>query len=226
MRIKIRPLRLCRWRMWSSRTLCISDEALSLETGRGTEFVVVMNGEPQGGLSIRRRRPEMGPGSSLEAIGIIIGGRRSVVRFPLGESNPRRETAARHSNTKPSHSSARTGNILSPSRNELLAQQPLLGDTAVRHVNRVGLDAHQVLPLEIDRGICRRLWGMRRSFRSLQDRVEKASFSPTNRMLRTREAQCTRKVGLVAPISTTFSWQKKPLNFNRLEGKYSYRNSG
>jgi hypothetical protein len=35
--------------------LIVSDEALSKETGKGTDFVVVMSGEPQGSLKIRRR---------------------------------------------------------------------------------------------------------------------------------------------------------------------------
>ena len=38
--------------------LIVSDEALSSETGQATEFVVVMSGEPQGGIKIRRREPE------------------------------------------------------------------------------------------------------------------------------------------------------------------------
>ncbi|MGB8512795.1 MAG: hypothetical protein WCE24_08385, partial [Pseudolabrys sp.] len=37
----------------------ISDEALSSETGTGTEFVVPLSGEPQGGL--KRRRPSSSP---------------------------------------------------------------------------------------------------------------------------------------------------------------------
>jgi hypothetical protein len=37
--------------------LIISDEPLSRETGQATEFVVVMSGEPQGGIKIRRRDP-------------------------------------------------------------------------------------------------------------------------------------------------------------------------
>jgi hypothetical protein len=41
-------------------SLIISDEALSSETGHGTEFVVIMSGEPQGGINIRSRRPETG----------------------------------------------------------------------------------------------------------------------------------------------------------------------
>jgi hypothetical protein len=39
-------------------SLIISDEALSSETGKDTEFVVLMSGEPQGGIKFRRRDPE------------------------------------------------------------------------------------------------------------------------------------------------------------------------
>ena len=39
-------------------SLIISDEALSSETGKDTEFVVLMSGEPQGGIKSRHRRPE------------------------------------------------------------------------------------------------------------------------------------------------------------------------
>ena len=35
-------------------SLIISDEALSPETGKGTEFVAVLSSEPQGGLAMRR----------------------------------------------------------------------------------------------------------------------------------------------------------------------------
>jgi hypothetical protein len=35
-------------------SVIVSDEPLSQETGKGTEFVVVMSGEPQGGISFRR----------------------------------------------------------------------------------------------------------------------------------------------------------------------------
>jgi hypothetical protein len=41
-------------------SLIISDEALSPETGDGTEFVVLMSGEPQGGLKHRRSDPQIG----------------------------------------------------------------------------------------------------------------------------------------------------------------------
>ena len=36
-------------------SLIISDEALSPETGKGTEFVAVLSNEPQGGLAMRKR---------------------------------------------------------------------------------------------------------------------------------------------------------------------------
>jgi hypothetical protein len=39
-------------------SLIISDEELSAETGKDTEFVVLMSGEPQGGIKFRRRGPE------------------------------------------------------------------------------------------------------------------------------------------------------------------------
>ena len=39
-------------------SLIISNEALSSETGKGTEFVVIMSDEPQGGIRMRRRNPD------------------------------------------------------------------------------------------------------------------------------------------------------------------------
>ena len=41
-------------------SLIISDEGPSSETSRGTEFVIIMSGEPQGGPTNRRHRPEIG----------------------------------------------------------------------------------------------------------------------------------------------------------------------
>jgi hypothetical protein len=38
-------------------SLIVTDEALSSETGRGTDFVVLLSGEPQGGIKSRRRSP-------------------------------------------------------------------------------------------------------------------------------------------------------------------------
>jgi hypothetical protein len=39
-------------------SLIVTDEALSSETGKGTDFVVLLSGEPQGGIKSRRRDPE------------------------------------------------------------------------------------------------------------------------------------------------------------------------
>jgi len=41
-------------------SLIITDEGLSPETGEGTEFVVLLSGEPQGGITSRRRSPRSG----------------------------------------------------------------------------------------------------------------------------------------------------------------------
>ncbi len=49
-------------RVWPRSSLIISDEALSSETGKETEFVVTLSGEPQGGLKHRRPSPRIGAG--------------------------------------------------------------------------------------------------------------------------------------------------------------------
>jgi hypothetical protein len=38
-------------------SLIVTDEALSSETSKGTDFVVLLSGEPQGGIKYRRRAP-------------------------------------------------------------------------------------------------------------------------------------------------------------------------
>jgi hypothetical protein len=43
--------------MMPRSSLIVTDEALSPETGKGTEFVVLLSGEPQGGIKRRRRSP-------------------------------------------------------------------------------------------------------------------------------------------------------------------------
>jgi L,D-transpeptidase catalytic domain len=40
-------------------SLIISDEGMSTETGKDTDFVILMSGEPQGGIKMRRREPEV-----------------------------------------------------------------------------------------------------------------------------------------------------------------------
>jgi hypothetical protein len=42
-------------------SLIITDEALSSETGHDTDFVVLLSGEPQGGIKFRQR----GPGAAV-----------------------------------------------------------------------------------------------------------------------------------------------------------------
>ena len=39
-------------------SLVITDEPLSTETGKGTDFVVLLSGEPQGGIKMRHRAPD------------------------------------------------------------------------------------------------------------------------------------------------------------------------
>jgi hypothetical protein len=41
-------------------SLIISDEPLSRETGKGTDFVAVLSEEPQGGLAMRKRSTPTG----------------------------------------------------------------------------------------------------------------------------------------------------------------------
>ena len=38
-------------------SLIVTDEPVSTETGKGTEFVVLLSGEPQGGIKKRKRSP-------------------------------------------------------------------------------------------------------------------------------------------------------------------------
>jgi multidrug efflux pump subunit AcrA (membrane-fusion protein) len=67
-------------------SLIISDEELSSETGKDTEFVVIMSGEPQGGIKFRRRGPEVKVRYERPAIACHLGPRHSQVRFPPGNS--------------------------------------------------------------------------------------------------------------------------------------------
>jgi hypothetical protein len=38
-------------------SMIVTDEALSPETGKGTDFVIVLSDQPQGGIKFRKRRP-------------------------------------------------------------------------------------------------------------------------------------------------------------------------
>jgi L,D-transpeptidase-like protein len=65
-------------------SLIITDEALSSETGNGTDFVVLLSGEPQGGIKSRRRSPveaefrDVFPRDRLPYRRSLFGGRFSV----------------------------------------------------------------------------------------------------------------------------------------------------
>jgi hypothetical protein len=60
-------------------SLIVTDEALSSETGKGTDFVVLLSGEPQGGIKIRRRAPQ-----GAEFSYAPPGDRRPFGRSPFG----------------------------------------------------------------------------------------------------------------------------------------------
>jgi hypothetical protein len=60
-------------------SLIVTDEPVSSETGKGTEFVVLLSGEPQGGIKRRRRSP----GS-----GFHYAHPRTFWRSPFGNSFP------------------------------------------------------------------------------------------------------------------------------------------
>ncbi len=60
-------------------SLIVSDEGPSIETGKDTDFVVVMSGEPQGALKVRKREPFGGDDDWF--------GGRSPFGAPYGSSN-------------------------------------------------------------------------------------------------------------------------------------------
>ena len=65
-------------------SLIVTDEPMSSETGKGTEFVVLLSGEPQGGIKRRRRSP----GSEFRYAyprSHLSGARLSEVPFSTGE---------------------------------------------------------------------------------------------------------------------------------------------
>ena len=44
--------------VWPGSSLIVSDEEMSKETSQATDFIVLISGEPQGGL---KKRPHQGP---------------------------------------------------------------------------------------------------------------------------------------------------------------------
>jgi hypothetical protein len=62
-------------------SLIVTDEALSSETGKGTEFVVLLSDEPQGGIKMRRRGPGANSATRANLTSYHIGARPSRIRF-------------------------------------------------------------------------------------------------------------------------------------------------
>ena len=65
-------------------SLIVTDEALSSETGKGTDFVVLLSGEPQGGIKSRRRDPGTDSATRAHAA-CLLGARLSGAPFRCGE---------------------------------------------------------------------------------------------------------------------------------------------
>ena len=65
-------------------SLIISDEGASIETGKDTDFVVLMSGEPQGGLKTRRREPRAATTTSSAAARVHPSGSSGIDRRRSG----------------------------------------------------------------------------------------------------------------------------------------------
>ncbi len=72
-------------------SLIVSDEGLSIETGKDTDFVVVMSGEPQGALKMRQREPPRADaGAPLRRLWqVTLRRRRLLLEVVRVSPNPR-----------------------------------------------------------------------------------------------------------------------------------------
>jgi hypothetical protein len=75
-------------------SLIISDEGSSSETGRGTEFVVVMTDEPQGGLAQRRRGPDISARHEFRREAVVTANNRHLTQLPSVSRNMRQNKTA------------------------------------------------------------------------------------------------------------------------------------
>jgi len=75
-------------------SLIISDEGSSSETGRGTEFVVVMTDEPQGGLAHRRRGPDISARHEFRREAVVTANNRKLTQLPSVSRNMRQNKTA------------------------------------------------------------------------------------------------------------------------------------
>jgi L,D-transpeptidase catalytic domain len=75
-------------------SLIISDEGSSSETGRSTEFVVVMTDEPQGGLAHRRRGPDISARHEFRREAVVTANNRHLAQLPSVSRNMRQNNTA------------------------------------------------------------------------------------------------------------------------------------
>jgi hypothetical protein len=76
--------------MVSSRSsLIISDEGPSSETGRDTEFVIVMGDEPQGGLAHRRKGPDISVRHEFRRESVVTANDHHLAQLPSASRNMR-----------------------------------------------------------------------------------------------------------------------------------------
>jgi L,D-transpeptidase catalytic domain len=76
--------------MVSSRSsLIISDEGPSSETGRDTEFVIVMGDEPQGGLAHRRKGPDISVRHEFHHESVVTANDHHLAQLPSASRNMR-----------------------------------------------------------------------------------------------------------------------------------------
>jgi hypothetical protein len=75
-------------------SLIISDEGSSSETGRGTEFVVVMTDEPQGGLAHRRRGPDISVRHEFRRESVVTANNHHLPQLPSVSRNVKQNKTA------------------------------------------------------------------------------------------------------------------------------------
>jgi hypothetical protein len=75
-------------------SLIISDEGPSSETGRDTEFVIVMGDEPQGGLALRRKGPDISARHEFRRVPAVTANDHHVAQLPSVSRNMRQKKTA------------------------------------------------------------------------------------------------------------------------------------
>ena len=75
-------------------SLIISDEGPSSETGRDTEFVIVMGDEPQGGLALRRRGPDISVRHEFRRVSVVTANDHHLAQLPSVSRNMRQKKTA------------------------------------------------------------------------------------------------------------------------------------